>query len=397
MHEGKRMRKIHTHLLVPALMGGLVVCVILIIAQAWIHAEYRARCNPLDGCGPAMPAVHTYSLPATETPPSDGPTAAAPPPTPTTATTTATSTETQYTPKLSTVSPQEGPVGTVVTLTGSDLAGFEGDLDAWIVDERGVAAHLPQYFDALGPDTDPGIDTIMVEIPERACTTNNTYSGNECQRYLELTPGTYRLYAWPFGEKSNELAFTITDPSGCAQLTEAACFHTAECKAWYGPSSCIGNECTADEVFQGCTTLSKANRAQARIPLSNTDDPFASRAFVSVESWPPLVYGGFVGVPACAPNADSPRSLADTSTVLVSNATYCRSIVETQTATSTERTYVYTTNESMGSLKLWFTLRYTNCNTLADTADTVACRAEQATLDLDQTIDTLIRALLARS
>lgn len=396
MQEDPRRRNGYTHLLIPALAGGLVVCVILIIVQAWIHAEYRARCNPLDGCGPVLPAAGTSSAPAPETPPSDPP-AAAPAPTLTTATTTATGTEVQAAPRLSSVSPQSGPVGTVVTLTGTDLAGFEGDLDAWIIDERGIAAHVPQYFGGPGPDTDPGIDTIMIEIPERACTTNNIYSGNVCERYLELTPGEYRLYAWPLGEKSNELTFTITDPSGCAALDEAACFHTAGCKAWYGPSSCNGNECSDDEAFAGCTTLSEHDRAQARIPLNTTDNPFAGRAYVSVESWPPLVYGGFVGVPACAPNADSPGSLADTSTVTVSNATYCRSIVETRAATGTDRTYVYTTAESMGGLKLWFTLRYTNCNTLASTAETVACRAEQATLDLDQTIDTLIRALLARS
>lgn len=403
MQDSGHRIKTYTHLLVPALAGGLVVCVVLIIVQAWVHAEYRERCNPLDGCGPVTPPLtlrqstaNTDTTPTTHTVATTSSLASTS--TPAEAIDPETTNTTSTKPILTSISPTQGPHGTIITLTGSNLAGFEGDLDAWIKDERGTTAHLPQFFGQPAPDTDAGIDTILVKLPERACTTNNTYSGNACEKHLELIPGEYRLYAWPFGEPSNELAFTITNSTACADLGEALCFQAAGCKAVYGPSSCLGNECTDDEAYAGCNELSQADETRAAEPLAAMRNPYADREYVRMQSWPPLVYDGFVSVPPC-PSGETTMlgHSTETMVVRVSDATYCRTTYEEAgTDNTTERTYLYTTEEALGTRKLWFTLTFANCDTLANTSQVVACRAQQATLDLDQTIDTLIRASLIR-
>lgn len=392
------------HTLIALLAGGFAVCVVLIIVQAWVHAEYRERCNPLDGCGPVTPpptlrqaTAGTDTMPAT-TPHTNATTSPlASTSTPTEATDSETTSTATNKPTLTSISPKQGPHGTIITLTGANLAGFEGNLDAWIKDEIGTTAYLPQFSGQPHSNTAAGTDTIRIELPERACTTNNTYSGNECEKYLELIPGEYHLYAWPFGEPSNELTFTVTDLSGCAALTEAQCFQTAHCKAHYGPSTCVNNECTDDETFTTCAPFGEADRTRALMPLANTSHPFTGLAYVTVESWPPLVYDGFLDVPTCPIGDNTIRgTLSKTSLVTVSDATYCRTTTEAIKDTGTEHTYVYTTSEAMGSLKLWLTLTFADCSARAGT-EQAACVSEQAALDLDQTIDTLIRALLTRA
>ncbi len=108
-------------------------------------------------------------------------------------------------PYLSTITPAQGPVGTVVTLSGKNLAGFEGDLDAWIENSKGEVAYLPA-FGTVYPQT----NQITVKIEAKECKQNNSYSGNPCTSFMTITPGTYKIFTSPWGVTSNSLTFVVT-------------------------------------------------------------------------------------------------------------------------------------------------------------------------------------------
>lgn len=108
------------------------------------------------------------------------------------------------TPVIRNISRTSGPTGLVIELEGDNLAGFEGDLDAWIVNSQGEKAFLP------GIGSVPRIDqTIRVKIESKLCKTNNSYSGLACKEYLNITPGLYTIYTSPWGIDSNKVQFTV--------------------------------------------------------------------------------------------------------------------------------------------------------------------------------------------
>lgn len=112
-------------------------------------------------------------------------------------------------PVIESISPGSGPVGTVITLKGRNLAGFEGDLDAWIENDQGEQAYLGQFGTSVYPRT----DQITARIEEQVCRENNSYSGNPCASYLTITPGTYKIFTQPWGKKSNVVEFMVTSDS----------------------------------------------------------------------------------------------------------------------------------------------------------------------------------------
>lgn len=108
-------------------------------------------------------------------------------------------------PIIKSIYPLSGPVGTVVSLSGTNLAGFEGDLDAYIENSKGEVALL------MGIGATPREDkTIRVKIDEKVCITNEKYSGRLCKSYMQITPGKYYLYTSPWGKMSNKVMFTVT-------------------------------------------------------------------------------------------------------------------------------------------------------------------------------------------
>ena len=108
-------------------------------------------------------------------------------------------------PVITSITPTSGPVGTVVTITGRNLAGFEGDLDANIRNGAGENAFL------LGIGSVPRADgTIRVQINNQLCRQNNSYSGAPCASYMNIVPGVYNIYTEPWGKSSNLVPFTVT-------------------------------------------------------------------------------------------------------------------------------------------------------------------------------------------
>jgi len=116
-------------------------------------------------------------------------------------------------PYLESIFPAGGPVGTTVDLVGTNLAGFEGDLNAIIVNSKGESGILYSggaYYPTLYKNIYPGKEVIRVRIPEKACTVDTSYSGKACPSYIGITPGAYALYASPWGKTSNRMHFTVT-------------------------------------------------------------------------------------------------------------------------------------------------------------------------------------------
>jgi hypothetical protein len=107
---------------------------------------------------------------------------------------------------ISNITPNHGPVGAVIEVTGKNLAGFEGDLNLWFENADGVKGIL--YSDNRLNNT-----YIRATIPAKLCQSDNSYSGLPCKAWLELIPGVYKVYAYPWGEKSNVVEFTLTASS----------------------------------------------------------------------------------------------------------------------------------------------------------------------------------------
>jgi hypothetical protein len=115
-------------------------------------------------------------------------------------------TGTDSNPVINSINPSSGSVGTVITLKGKNLAGFEGDLDAWIKNSNGQVAYLPSYGK-------PQANQITVLIPDKACKANNSYSGLPCKEYLPIVPGNYKIFTSPWGKNSNDVYFTVKGDS----------------------------------------------------------------------------------------------------------------------------------------------------------------------------------------
>lgn len=115
-------------------------------------------------------------------------------------------------PTIKSIYPASGPVGTIIEISGTQLNGFEGDLDAWIENDKGEVAFLP----GLGP-TPRSEQVIRVKISSSLCKTNNSYSGAACSYYLTITPGNYKIYTKPWGVKSNVVNFTVTSTATSTQ------------------------------------------------------------------------------------------------------------------------------------------------------------------------------------
>lgn len=108
--------------------------------------------------------------------------------------------------------------GTTITVNGTNLCGFESDKNLWIensVGQKGVIYGL----------NGSTCNTIKFVLADKYCTTDNSYSGLPCSSYLSIVPGTYNIFAQPWGTVSNKVqlkvitsatrpSITITSPNG---------------------------------------------------------------------------------------------------------------------------------------------------------------------------------------
>jgi hypothetical protein len=117
-----------------------------------------------------------------------------------------TTTTTWAAPSINPLNPSSGPLGTMITITGSGFhngKALMGDSDSvvWISNgsQKGVLASYQ-----------PQIDTMTVGIPYSVCQTNNAYSGAPCSSSMVLTPGNYSIYIVNGNGTSNSEPYAVT-------------------------------------------------------------------------------------------------------------------------------------------------------------------------------------------
>lgn len=114
-------------------------------------------------------------------------------------------------PVITSLSNSSGPIGSVLEIKGCNLAGFEGDLDVTFEKSDGTKVVLTDKFGTYASTQDTLIKVSVKEPCAQGETVVGNYSGvqQKCN-YVPLTPGTYKLYTMPWGKKSNEMTFTVT-------------------------------------------------------------------------------------------------------------------------------------------------------------------------------------------
>ncbi len=105
-------------------------------------------------------------------------------------------------PVITSLSVDSGPVATKLEIKGCNFSGFEGDKNAWIKNSNEVRGILKGGIGSTS-------DLLKVTLKSPLCQGDTSYSGLACKDWLNLTPGTYKIYVEPWGKKSNEVDFTI--------------------------------------------------------------------------------------------------------------------------------------------------------------------------------------------
>jgi len=111
---------------------------------------------------------------------------------------------TNYSPVINSLSTYSGPVGTLVDIRGGNLAGFENDRNVWIESSNGTRGIL------YGDNSVSTSNLIRVTLNSPLCQTDNSYSGQPCNSWLNLTPGFYKFQVITPSGSSNKLNFEIT-------------------------------------------------------------------------------------------------------------------------------------------------------------------------------------------
>jgi len=111
---------------------------------------------------------------------------------------------------ITSISPNTAMVGQAVTVTGTNLGGFEGDKYLWIENSAGQKGVIYGNRDNLAT-------TINFTLASSYCTADNSYSGLPCPSYITITPGAYNIYTVPWGNMSNKVSFTVAPGTTQAQ------------------------------------------------------------------------------------------------------------------------------------------------------------------------------------
>lgn len=124
-------------------------------------------------------------------------------------------------PYITSITPSSGPTGTIIEIRGNNLSGFEGDLDVIFERSDGKKITLTDTFGDY-PKTGGSLIKVVAKEPcQQGETVYGRYSGIPAQcNYIAMTPGTYKVYAEPWGKTSNVVNFTITQGTNTIIKTE---------------------------------------------------------------------------------------------------------------------------------------------------------------------------------
>ena len=105
-------------------------------------------------------------------------------------------------PVITSLSSYTVSVGAKLEIAGCNFLGFEADKNAWIENAEGIKGIL--YGEAGSTDK-----LIKVSIKSPLCQKDTSYSGLDCDNWLPLTPGSYKINVSPWGKNSNIVDLTI--------------------------------------------------------------------------------------------------------------------------------------------------------------------------------------------
>jgi len=127
---------------------------------------------------------------------------------------TATSSTTEPAPVITSINPSSISIGSTVTISGTNLNGFEGGTNVTLTNQSGQSGVIEanSYIPA-------GATTLKITIPASICTGSMGLSGKPCPSYLSITPGTYSVSVSPWGVTSNSVPLIITSTSSTAWQT----------------------------------------------------------------------------------------------------------------------------------------------------------------------------------
>ncbi|MEQ1561156.1 MAG: hypothetical protein ABL899_00370 [Nitrospira sp.] len=106
-------------------------------------------------------------------------------------------------PVITSLSSNQGAIGSKLEINGCNLAGFEGDKNIWIENSAGVKG-------ILYGESDSTSKSIKVVLKSPICQKDNSYSGLPCDAELTLIPGDYKIYTYPWSKESNKIDFKLT-------------------------------------------------------------------------------------------------------------------------------------------------------------------------------------------
>jgi uncharacterized protein YdeI (BOF family) len=108
-------------------------------------------------------------------------------------------------PSIYSINPtQTDHQNTIITIKGAYLNGFEGDTAVWFENDSGQSGVI-----IASSYTPAGAITLTFTLPNQLCTKNMGESGLPCPSYIDMRPGSYKVFAQPWSIKSNKLDFTI--------------------------------------------------------------------------------------------------------------------------------------------------------------------------------------------
>ncbi|MFA5771045.1 MAG: hypothetical protein WC894_06180, partial [Patescibacteria group bacterium] len=110
--------------------------------------------------------------------------------------------ESEGEPVITSLSVVSGVVGTSLEIKGCNFAGFEGDKNAWIKNDKGIAGILRGAEGSTSK-------LMLVTLKPTLCQSDVSYSGAACDAFLLLAPGKYNIYVAPWGKESNKIEFSI--------------------------------------------------------------------------------------------------------------------------------------------------------------------------------------------
>jgi hypothetical protein len=115
------------------------------------------------------------------------------------------STTTQPAPVITSINPSSITIGSIVTISGTNLNGFEGETNVTLTNQNGQSGVIEanSYIPA-------GATTLKITIPASICTVSTGLSGKPCPSYLSITPGTYSVSVSPWGVTSNSVPLVVT-------------------------------------------------------------------------------------------------------------------------------------------------------------------------------------------